>query len=49
MVEVDWVEQVLINPNPPHEWGEGKLEGDMIPAAELYAGLREAYRDFLDD
>jgi hypothetical protein len=48
-LEHDWVKLVMVNPNPFHEWAEGKIEGDVVDAAELHEGLSEAYSDFLDD
>jgi hypothetical protein len=48
-VESDWIEKVLVNPNPLDEWLEGNCEGAVVDAAELHEDLAEAYRDFLDD
>jgi hypothetical protein len=48
-VQAGFVERVIVNPNPFHEWGEGNYQGAVVDAAELLADLKEAYRDFLDD
>jgi len=48
-VEDGWIAKVLLDPNPPHEWAEGKVKGCVMDASELHACLREEYRDVLDD
>jgi hypothetical protein len=47
-VQAGWIVKVL-DPTPFHEWVEGNAEGCVADAAELYADLKGAYRDFLDD
>jgi hypothetical protein len=48
-VEDGFVERVMVNPNPMHEWEQGKFEGNVADAAEFLAELKEVYRDFLND
>jgi hypothetical protein len=48
-VESGYIEAVLVNANPLHEWEQGNYQGHVVDALELHADLKDAYRDFLDD
>ena len=48
-VKDGFVEWVLVNPSPLHEWGEGNIQGELADAGEILEDLREVYREFLDD
>ena len=48
-VEDGFVERVLADPNPFHEWESGHIGGSSVIAREMVDDLSEVYRDFLDD
>ena len=48
-VESGWIQLVLVNPPPFHEWEQSNDHVYVADASELHADLKEAYRDFLDD